>query len=164
LRMVKVQNIAEAHHVLRFLPTRVQFRDFDTNELRGVHLTAFEPRECDRGALSVTWIEYFRSFTPTAISKAISAFKAAWGSLPPQAAFAIGNVGSIKSVCKAAGNPVRIVHEPSKKNPAHAAIRRLQEAEAVIFDQLAHEAFSDIRDARGARACSNPMMGIEPPN
>lgn len=157
--MTKIQNIDDGHHVLRFVPVRAQFRDFKTNQLRGVHAAAFEPRPCDKGALSVTWVEYFQGLSAAKIVKAIGAFRASWGGQLDQPVFAMGNVGKIKSICKAAGNPVRVVHEPSKKNPAHAAIRRLQDAEAVIFDQLAHEAFGDLRDEKGNSACSNPIMG-----
>jgi hypothetical protein len=159
---IKIQNIDDEHHVLRFLPSRVQHRDFETDELKGVHAAAFEPRERDKGALSVTWVEYFQSFTKANIAKAIAAFRASWRTDLDAPIFALGNVGKIKVACKEAGNPCRVVHEPTSNNKAHAAIRRLQAAEAVVFDQLAHDAFADVRDEHANVVCENPIMGYTP--
>jgi hypothetical protein len=151
--------IDDSHHVLRFLPSKVLIRDLDTEELKGAHAAAFEPRERDKGALSVTWVEFFKGFTEANVVKAINAFKKAWGRKLDQPLFALGNVGAVKKACAGAAKSVRIVHEPSDKNPAHAAIRRLQDGEAVLFDQLAHDAFADIRDENAKSACPHPKMG-----
>ena len=160
--MTKVQNIPDSDHVLRFLRVRDQFRDLESDELRGVHAAAFEPRPCDKGALSVTWIEYFQGTSSTPLIKAIAAFRKAWGRSLQKPLFAKANVGSLKAVCKHAGKPVRVLHEPTTNNRGHAAIRRLQDAESVVFDQLAHDTFAELLDEHGSKVCVKPAMGYDP--
>lgn len=57
---------------------------------------------------------------------------------------AIGEVGTIKSACKAFGQSVRIVEEPEPGFPSHAAVRQFRDGDDELLQLLADEAWAEI--------------------
>lgn len=160
----KITPLPDEHHVARFVPYRKQHRDFETDKLLGALTTAFELRERDKGALSVTWIEHFGPFSNTTCAAAAQIIGKCMGrgKISANAVFAIGLVQNIKEMTKQTGKPARVLHQATKCNPAHAAVRRIDRNEIEILDALAQQAFGELRDATGAVVCTSAMMGISP--
>jgi len=156
--------LPDDHHVCRYVPNQRQHRDFDTGQLIGVLTTAFDLRPQDKGGLSVTWVEFFGPKTTATLKQAADAYRKCTRSkkLTPSAAFAVGNVLAIKKASAVAGKPARVLHEQTKCNAAHAAIRRLDNDQIEVLDAIAQQAFGEIADRDGSIVCLSPAMGISP--
>ena len=163
-RTVKITPLSDDHHVSRFVPYRRQHRDFETNAVLGAFTTAFELRPVDKGGLSVTWVEHFGPLSPKSCAAAANAFKKSTRDrkLSGNALFAIGEVRKIKQATQRSGTPARVVHEPTRRNPAHAAIRRIDKNVVEVLDAMAQQAFAELRDKAGNVVCNSPAMGIPP--
>jgi len=116
-------------------------KDEDDNVL-GILAAALQRRPQEK-SLSVTWIEYFAGSAKDQIESAIKATRLAQD-CRPKSHFAIANVGSIKSVATASGAHIRIVHESTDDNPAHASIRQLPDEDAALLQLLADEIFTQL--------------------
>jgi hypothetical protein len=136
----RITNLPDEDHVMRYVPWGKLRRDEDDNVL-GFLPQAFQLRP-DEEALSVNWIEYF-SDPATRRRDSVWAMRRAMG-VGAKSAFAIGNVGRIKTTCLASGVKVRIVHEPKDNEPAHSAIRRVPRDDLNLLAALADEAFAEM--------------------
>jgi hypothetical protein len=161
-RIGKITPLPDDHHVSRFVPYRRQHRDFETDQILGAFTTAFELRKEDKGGLSVTWVEHFGPLSGETCAAAANAYRKSTRDkkLSGNALFAIGQVGRIKQATKRSGAPARVVHEPTKHNRAHAAIRRIDKNEVEVLDAMAQQAFAELRDKSGNVVCSSPAMGV----
>lgn len=137
----KGKNLPNDDHVIRYVPWGRLRRDEDDNVL-GFLPQAFQSRP-DEPYLSVNWLEYYEGDRDTQLRASLWAMRDSFG-VGAKSAFAIGNVGKVKGICRDAGSPVRIVHEPDEpKNPGHSGIRRLPRDEFSLLAALADDAFSE---------------------
>src|SRR5579884_3967610 len=109
-------------HVLRHVGHQRLIRDENDRPI-GCLPHAFQLREAEE-ALSVTWLEHFPGKRIEKISLAIAAIREEL-TVKSKSGFALANVGKIMEICQTYGQKVRILHEPTEKNPGHCAIRRL---------------------------------------
>lgn len=149
--MIKSRGLVpDSDHIVRYVPYRRQRREFGTDRLLGVLPIAFIPRDSDSGALSVGWVEFFAKSASENRLKAIDSLKAGFRlGVGATAIFVVGLVQTVRATCRDAGNAVRVVHEPSRSNISHAAIRRIDDWEFVVFDELAVSCFDEFHDAQG---------------
>ena len=138
----KGSNLPETGEVMRYVSWNRLRKDENDNVI-GVLPQAFEHRP-DEDALSVTWIDYFGGDRPKNIIASVHQLRSVM-CVGESAAFAIGKVGKIKSVCTASGaNAVRIVYSPSKANQAHSQIKRVPREDTTLREALAAEAFTEL--------------------
>lgn len=148
----EIRSIPDSDHVMRYIAPGRQMRDFETDALVGVFPQAFELRECDHGGLSVTWVEYFGAKSAACCAQASAQISKSFkkGKEPP--VFAVANVGAIKAAGREDGCSIRVSHEPTSNNPAHAAIRRYSNDNKYLLSLLAKEVFVELLDAAGGSA------------
>lgn len=124
-----------------YLPWTKLRKDENDNVL-GVLAAGLQRRPGEK-SLSVTWIEYFTGAVPEQILGAIQATRAAQD-CRPKSQFAIANVGKIKAAAAGADAKIRIVHEATKENPAHASIRQLPDEDSALLELLAEDVFTQL--------------------
>jgi len=135
-------NLPDDHHVMRHVPWGRLRRD-DADNVIGFLSQAFALKP-DEESLSVNWLEYFGGDRKTNIRYSVLEFRRTY-KVGKKSAFGIANVKQIKDTCSAtAGVRVRVVYEPSRKNPAHSGIRRLPRDDLTLLDALAVDAFSEL--------------------
>jgi hypothetical protein len=140
--MNKGANLPDDHHVMRFVPWNRLLRD-DVDNVIGFLPQAFALRPGEE-SLSVNWLEYFGGDRITNIRDSVLKFRGTY-KVGKKSAFGIANVKKIGDTCSAtAGVKVRVVYEPSRKNPAHSGIRRLPRDDLTLLDALAVDAFSEL--------------------
>ncbi|MER2519633.1 MAG: hypothetical protein ABTQ34_02970 [Bdellovibrionales bacterium] len=110
----------------------------------GINSQAFRTRPTDNGALSVNWLEWFRKPTENDNIKVSIHVLRNTRNIGPHDAFGIGQVKKIKEVCRSRSKQVRIVHAPSRENPAHSTILRLEQDDIILQEALADEAFCQL--------------------
>jgi hypothetical protein len=132
-----VKPIPDDHHVVRFVPWARLRKDEDDNVI-GVLGIAFRLRDNEE-YLSTTWAEFFDGTFPENIHCAVRAIRASDLKVTTKSGFAIGQVGQIKSCCSSGkqSHAIRIVHERTDDNPAHAAVRRWPRDNDSLLDLLA---------------------------
>ena len=136
-------NLPDDHHVMRHVPWGRLRRD-DADNVIGFLSQAFALKP-DEESLSVNWLEYFGGDRKTNIRDSVLEFRRALTSIGRKSAFGIAHVKKIKDTCSAtAGVKVRVVYEPSRKNPAHSGIRPLPLDDLTLLDALAADAFSEL--------------------
>jgi hypothetical protein len=136
----KITNLPDEDHVMRYVPWGKLRRDEDDSVL-GFLPQAFQLRP-EEEVLSVGWIEFFAD-PATRVQESVWALRRA-RQAGGKSAFAIGNVGKIKGTCRVHGTKVRILHEPTDDEPAHAGIRRLPWDDLILLTALAEDAFSEM--------------------
>ena len=96
--------------------------------------------------LSTTWLEYFRGARADQITAAVQAMRASNLNIPTKSGFAIGNVGRVAAAAAASEKTykLRILHEPTDDNKAHAAVRRFPPDDIELFALLAIDAWSEV--------------------
>src|SRR3954468_6312551 len=94
-----VSNIADKHHVLRFVSANKLRRDEDDTVL-GCTYEAFRLREGEQ-YLSAAWIEYFSGDRQNQIKQAAAAIGTGV-KVSRRSGFALGNAGKIRETCSAA--------------------------------------------------------------
>lgn len=139
----KGANLPDDHHVMRYVPWSKLLKDEDDNVIGFLaHAFALRPNE---ESLSVNWLEYFGGDRKTNIRDAALEFRRTLTNVGKKSAFGIASVKKIKDTCSAtAGVKVRVVYEPSRKNPAHSGIRRLPRDDLTLLDALAADAFTEL--------------------
>lgn len=132
---------------MRYVPWSKLRKDEDDNVL-GFNPQAFQLRQNDgfpngwEESLSVNWVEYFKN-PETQVRDCVWAMRKT-RTAGTKSAFAVGNVGKIKQICLNRGFKVRVLHEPTDNDPAHAAIRRLPPDDLTLLEALAEDAFTDM--------------------
>jgi len=140
--MNKGANLSDDHHVMRHVPWSRLIKD-EADNVVGFYSQAFALRPNEE-SLSVNWLEYFGSDRKTNIRDSVLDFRRTF-KVGKKSAFGIASVNKIKDTCSAtAGLKVRVVYEPSKKNPAHSSIRHLPREDLTLLDALAADAFSEL--------------------
>src|SRR5215216_3191402 len=110
------KNLPDEDHIIRYVPWQRLRRDQDDNVI-GFLPHAFELREGEE-YLSVNWLEFYEGSKDEQFRLSIWTIRDRFEKpLGKRSAFAIGNVGKVRQTCRAAGNRVRIVHEPQAGNP-----------------------------------------------
>ena len=141
--MKKGADLPDDHHVMRYVPWSKLLKDEDENVI-GFLAQAFALRPNEE-SLSVNWLEYFGGDRKANIRDSVLEFRRTLTSIGRKSAFGIANVKKIRDTCSAtAGVKVRVVYEPSRKNPAHSCIRRLPLDDLTLLDALAADAFSEL--------------------
>ena len=139
----KGKEIPDSDHVMRHVPWKRLLRD-GNDRITGFLPQAFEPREIDDGALSVTWIEYFSAEKSDGIRGAAAAIRQS-RNVGQRGAFGIANVQKIRGACvRSSGAKIRVVYHPTKANVAHAQIRRIPRDDLMLLDSLARDAFTEL--------------------
>lgn len=119
-------------HVARHIKPRLIKLDEDTNEPIGVFPEAFQLRDGERD-LSVNWLEYFPGDRAEQLRQVVDHSEL---TLKARDGFGVLRVGELSEVCERHGAKVRVIHERTEKNPAHAAVhlypRDNRELEAVL--------------------------------
>jgi hypothetical protein len=142
--------LPEADHVVRLVKPSLLMRDEDTNAVIGCFPQAFELREASEHReaerdLSVSWLEFFAGSKTERLQQVRNHAEM---TLRPNHGFACLNVGEIHQTCKSVSVKVRIIHEPTRGNPAHAAIHRYPRDHDELFAILANIASQDLTLAR----------------
>jgi hypothetical protein len=138
---------------MRYVPWGRLRRDEDDNVL-GFLPEAFQLRQEEK-FLSVGWIEFFNN-PATRVHESVWSLRNSVKA-GTKSAFAIGNVGKIKGTCLVRGAKVRILHEPTDDEPAHAGIRRLPRDDLILLAALAEDAFTEM-----IQNSSVPARPVEP--
>jgi hypothetical protein len=144
LQMLKYgQQLADEHHVVRYVPPSRLRRDGDDNVL-GLLYSALELRESE-SELSVSWLEYFQGDRRAQVVDCIRLNRKCIV-VRPSGAFAIGNVGALKRIgaTQTSGRAIKVVFTPSVNNPAHTSIQKLPRDELSLLDTLATEVFAEM--------------------
>jgi hypothetical protein len=139
--MVSVKKIPDKDHVLRHVPWTKLRKDENDNVL-GILAAGLQRRPGEK-SLSVTWIEYFTGSAEEQALGAIRATRAAQD-CRPKSQFAIANVGKTKEAAASKGAKIRIVHEATEGNPAHASIRQLPDEDSALLELLAEDVFTQL--------------------
>lgn len=134
------QYLPETDHIVRIIkPGQIMWNDDKTATL-GVFPAAFRLRE-DEENLSVSWLEHFAGAKHERLVRvrdhAEIEMKRNYG-------LAILNVGEVKVTCERTGAKVRMIHEPTERNPAHSAIHRYPRENDELFSLLASMAKHDL--------------------
>lgn len=138
-------HIPDVDHVVRHV-NRKRLRTDDRGQVLGILPQALELREGE-DFLSVNWLEYFDGNHATQLRETKKAI-ASDRTLGPTSALSIGNIASIKSVCKSHGTKVRIAYAPQKQNPAHSAIYHLHRDDLELLDMLTSDVFTEVVQIR----------------
>ena len=132
----------EDNHVIRFVPPSRLLRDEDGNVI-GLLAQAFKMRPDDHGALSVSWVQYFKNNNlKKDIEDTVNHFRSR-RTVNKNSVYAVGIVGEIKSVCRQVPSvrKVNIVHAPTKNNKPHSKIIHLPENDSLVMETLADKGF-----------------------
>lgn len=141
MTITKGMNLLDADHVARHVPWNRLRKDGDDNVL-GILPTAFELR-LDEPSLSVNWLEYYAGDRNAQLCEVVKAIRRN-REIGKKSAFGIGNVGTIKSICRDHGATVRIVFSPSRAIPEHSEIRYIPKDDLALLAAVAEDAFGDL--------------------
>jgi len=134
--------IRNEHHVIRYVPW-ARLRKDENDVVIGVLGIAFELRS-EEEYLSATWLEFFPGSHQESLVLAIKAIRSSNINVRPKSGFAVGNVGEIKTVCLERRHKIRIVHERTDDNEAHAALRLWPRNNPDLLDLIAGEIWNDV--------------------
>jgi len=139
--------LPDSEHIVRHISSQLLIRD-DNDHITSCFPQAFELRP-EETYLSASWLEFFPG-TKHDRMVAVVAATAKARAVKPRHGFAIGNVGVVKDACGTFGLKIRVIHEPSKKNPnlAYTAVRNYRSDELQLLELLAAEAWSELEDAK----------------
>ncbi len=133
--------LPDQDHVIRHVPWKRLQKDEDGNIL-GFLPQAFALRPTEE-SISVSWLEYFEGNREAKIKKSVQELRAV-RKTSKKSAFGIGNVGTIKEICKKSGKVVKIVYAPSKGISSHSEIRHIPKDDLLLLQDLATHAFLEL--------------------
>ena len=143
-KISKWANLPNQDHVIRHVPYSKLRKDEDDNILGFLpEAFALKPIEETKKSISVNWLEYFSGDHEVRTERAIQGLRTT-KSIGKKSAFAIGNVGNVKEVCKRNGAIIKIVYAPTDDNPSHSAIRHLPKDDLSLLQALATDAFCEL--------------------
>ncbi len=142
---LRLAEVPDAHHLMRYVPYGHQLRDPETDEFKGVVNTAFSIRPSDDGGLSLTWVEHYGAKSIVTYGIAASAFRDSLEKrkLPTKAYFAIGEAGRTRAISKDHGKKVRLVHAPDGSNTGHVELHRFTDEDRRLLDALVLEVYTE---------------------
>jgi hypothetical protein len=127
-------------HIARHIRPRLVQRDEVTKEPIGIFPEAFHLRDTDRD-LSVNWLEHFPGGRNEQLGQVINHSEL---QLKARDGFGVLRVGALSEVCERHGAKVRVIHDPTPKNPAHAAVHRYPRDNHALESTLANLAGQDL--------------------
>ena len=127
-------------HVARHIKPKLIKWDEATKEPIGIFPEAFSLRERDRD-LSVNWVEFYPGDRAARLRQVIDHSEL---ELKARDGFGIIQVGVVAEVCDRHGAKVRIIHDPTLKNPAHAGMHRYPRDNRALEATLANLAGQDL--------------------
>lgn len=136
--MNRGMNLPDTDHVIRHVSWQRLRKDEDINII-GFLPEAFALR-AGEPSLSVNWVERFEGVHQSRLEDTVREIRAI-KEIKKNSAFAIGNVGHIKSICHSYSPSIRIVYAPSENLPTHSEIRKLPRDDLALLSALADEAF-----------------------
>jgi|WetSurMetagenome_2_1015567.scaffolds.fasta_scaffold656339_2 hypothetical protein len=143
-KISKGANLPKEDHVIRHVPWTKLRKDEDDNVLGFLpEAFALKPLEVVKKSISVNWLEYFSGERENKIKKSIQGLRTT-KNIGKKSAFAIGNVGNIKEVCKRNGTIVKIVYAPTDGNPSHSVIKQIPKDDLTLLQALAIDAFCEL--------------------
>jgi len=128
------------HHIARHIKPRLVQRDEETNEPIGIFPEAFQLRDAERD-LSVNWLEHFRGDRTEQLRQVIAHSEL---KLKARDGFGVLQVGVVSEICERHGAKVRIIHDPTPKNPAHAGVHRYPRGNFALEAALANLAGQEL--------------------
>lgn len=134
--------------VVRYVSWAKLRRDEDDNVL-GCLPSAFLLRNGET-YLSVSWCEYFDGSADECLRCCIEAIRSSKIEVRPKGRFAVAVVGRLKVGAAEGGRKLRIIHEATEDNPAHAAIRGWASEDEELLDLLAEEVWTEALSAADA--------------
>lgn len=146
---MRYEKLPSDNHVLRYAAYNRLQRDPETDEPLALAHQAFHLRPEDDGQLSLTWVEYFEGSRAEQLEKAIKCYRASMTTpikAGAKSAFGVAVVQKIIDVFEdfTPSLRVRVLHDPTDKNEAHAIISQYKDEYAALLDMLAHSVFSEI--------------------
>lgn len=138
--------LPDEDHVVRHCASQLLIRDGD--HVVGIFPQAFQLKDGET-YLSSSWLEFFPGSRSDRLRQVIAAMRKA-RTVRPSHGFAVGNVSAVKDACSSFDMKIRVVHEPSAKNPnpAYTAIRNYRSDEIELLELLASDAWSDLVEAK----------------
>ena len=133
--------LLEHERVARYVPWSKLRISPDETEIYGPLAAAFKLREGE-ASLSVTWCEYFEGSEDHSLRCAVEAVRNS-RRVGSKARFAVVDVGKIVEFMKSNKKRLRVIHEPTADNPAHAAIRGWPADEDELLERIAGEVWSE---------------------
>ncbi len=142
---IRIRPVPDADHLMRFVPYKLQIRDPETDEFKGIANLAFALRPEDDGGLSTQWVEHYGGRSLPSYSAAAIQYRdnLQSKSIGGKGYFAVGNVSLAKQVADTYNKQIRVVHEPDGSNEGHALIRRFTDEDRALLDALALEVFRE---------------------
>ena len=134
--------LPDPDHVMRHIHWNKLQKD-ENNNVLGILPQAFALRDCDKGALSVNWVEYYDGTHDEKIHKTVQDIRKAV-KVGPKSAFSVSTVQAIKETCKNTSRLIKVVYWPNSNNHSHALIQHLPKNDMALLDGLSKEAFSTL--------------------
>jgi hypothetical protein len=137
------------HHVARYIRSGLLIRDEDKRVI-GVHPPAFflKPATATRAAeknLSIDWMEHYGGEKAEQLRQVA---RHAELKLKPTDAYGVLQVGVFSDACAKKSRKVRIIYEPTAKNPAHSAVHQYPPDDFELATVLASIASQDLTQVR----------------
>jgi len=147
--LARYDNIPDDDHVLRYAAYGRLYRHPDTDIPISLAPQAFRLRPSDEGDLSLTWIEYFGLEVEAQVDQAVKSYRQSMDkpmTRSTKGAFGKAKVAKIIAAIKEFEAPVkvRVLHDPTEKNPAHSIISKFQDQNEELLELLAKEVFADL--------------------
>ena len=131
-------------HVVRHVKSTLLIRN-NADEVVGCFPQAFELR-ADETSLSVSWLEFYRGSRDQRLGQVRQNSDR---EIRRKDALAVGNVGRMQDVCGQFGVRLRVVHEPTDRNPAHSAVRQFPRDNLELLALIADLFSGDLNPAAG---------------
>ena len=127
-------------HIARYIRRRLIQFDNDTKDPVGIFPQAFQLRPLERD-LSVSWMEYFEGNRKAQMKAVVEHSEL---ELRPRDGFGVLGVAAMDAICQKHGAKVRIIHEKTGKNPAHAGVHLYPRDNVAMEAELANAAARDL--------------------
>lgn len=142
--MKMTNNLLSEERVVRCITHNKLRKDAQDNIL-GVTGAAFELKDKEE-YLSGAWCEFFNGLPQETLRCTVESLRAS-SYIPARnkkTRFAVAEAGNIRSFMFEAKRPVRIIHSPSKGNPAYAEIHISLNDDKILLERIADEVWGDL--------------------
>jgi hypothetical protein len=126
-------------HIARYIRSGLLIRD-ETRRIIGVHPPAFFLRDSEKN-LSVDWIEHYPGGKAVQLREVVQHAELV---LKPNDAYGVLQVGKFSDVCARRTVKVRIIYDPTPKNPAHSEVHQYPRDNMELATALANLASDDV--------------------
>lgn len=137
------QQLANEHHVVRYVPWSKLLRDGDDNVI-GFLFSAFQLKSAEDD-LSVNWLEFSTGSREFQITECVKIFRRDI-TVGAKSAFAIGRVDKLKEIGsrQVSGRAIKVIFTPTETNAAHSSVEKLPRDEFALLELLAVECFTEM--------------------